>query len=794
MCPLPALRSRLLFAAAALVVAASPLDASASKRRDRPAPSRVDYVIDAHVDTDAMRIEGKERIVWTNRTESAASELWFHLYWNAFANSRSTHLEENRGKLGRYADEALEDGWGWQQVTSVRVGDAELLPTLRYRAPDDGNSEDRTVFSVLLPAPVGPGESVEIDVDWLSQIPRVRRRVGYKDDFLFVAHWFPKLGVFEDDGRWNCHQFHRDTEFFSHYGTYDVTLDLPAKYESKVGASGKIVPPAVRRGERVQLKFAAPSLFDRERLDETGKRPLVHGFAWTADPDFEVRQWTFHYDKWREQYGPEVDRVQAALGPEKDLRLRNVDVTVLMQPEHEKQWQRHLEATGAALFFYGLWYGAYPYEHITVVDPAWGARAAGGMEYPTLFTCGTRMFTRPSMHTPESVTVHECGHQFWYGLVGNNEFEAAWLDEGLNSYTDSEVLFRHWGPKIETTNYANVPFDGVPAAPGPGGSRLARLLSASAIPIPWTELDVPILPESGFVDLWRDLPHLTFVTRTRDPRWYDRARYLRAPDLDPITTNGWEYAHRDSYGANSYSRTAVTLRSLPAVIGQDAFLRGMRHYSESWRYDHPYPDDFFASFQEGAGVDVEWYFDELFHDTETVDWGVTVEQERRVPSRGFFQELPGGPFEELEVGAEPPPFETIELASAPDEGGGDDPASEGAPPVEEVEPWHAEVLITRSGDVRLPLTIELRYDGGRIERRTWTREQQDGQNWLRLRHIGDEKLVAVILDPDRGYYIEADRSNNRWFDEVDSLTPVRWSERVFNRYMHLLFWQSGLGG
>ena len=52
------------------------------------------------------------------------------------------------------------------------------------------------------------------------------------------------------------------------------------------------------------------------------------------------------------------------------------------------------------------------------------------MEYPTLFTAGTRWLAPPRVTEPEGVTVHEAGHQFWYGIVGSNEFEHAWMDEG----------------------------------------------------------------------------------------------------------------------------------------------------------------------------------------------------------------------------------------------------------------------------------------------------------------------------------------------------------------------------
>ena len=727
-------------------------------------PGRADYVIEARVEGETKRLEGALTVRWTNRTGAATNELWFHLYHNAFANDRSTHMVESGGELRGVE---VEDGWGWQRVTSVRWAGRDLMGTFRYRAPDDGNEEDRTVFSVELPEQIGPGRTIEVEVEWEAQIPRVRRRTGYKDDFLFLAHWFPKLGVFEGERGWNSHQFHASTEFYSNFGTYDVTLDLPARYESSVGATGKQVGVTERRADRVSMRFLAPSPADRERIDRTGGRPLVHGFAWTADTHFKRKVVTFHYDAWRSEYEDEVAFAQRALGPEKDLKLRNVEITLLIQRERERQWRRHVDATSAALFFYGLWFGEYPYEHLTVVDPPWGARQAGGMEYPTLFTCGTRLHNKRWMHSPEGVTVHEAGHQFWYGLVANNEFESAWLDEGFNSYTDSEVMFRRYGLRRAATWYSGLPWKGVAPAPEPGGSVLGSAFAGHTIPLPWFSWDLTPLRPSGFLDFWRDQPQLTFVQETTDPRWHDRVRYLGDPDRDPIDTRGWEYVDRGSYSTNSYPRPAIALRSLPAIIGHEKFLRGMRHYSETWRYRHPYPQDFFDAFNEGAGVDMSWYFDAVFRGTAMVDWSVDVEQERTRAPRGVFQDAPGAEF--TEFGEEEDGAET-EL------------------------PWRADVVITHRGELRLPLVIELRYEDGTSERRSWSREEQRTSRWMRIEHVGEEKLVAVLLDPDRTYFLDADLSDNRWYDERDLIAPLRWSERVFNRYLHLLHWQAGIGG
>ena len=99
------------------------------------------------------------------------------------------------------------------------------------------------------------------------------------------------------------------------------------------------------------------------------------------------------------------------------------------------------------------WYGPYPYAQITVVDPPHGALEAGGMEYPTFITGDTTWWAfKGQWLFPEVVTEHEFGHQYWYGMVATNEFENAWLDEGINSYTEVKVLDNMYGENTSILN------------------------------------------------------------------------------------------------------------------------------------------------------------------------------------------------------------------------------------------------------------------------------------------------------------------------------------------------------
>jgi hypothetical protein len=750
---------------------------------------RADYRIRASVDVPAHGLAGEETIVWRNDSRDDVPDLWFHLYWNAFANNRSTHLREAGYDLGGVAE---NDEWGWQRVTSIQAGGVELLPMLRWRAPEDLNEEDRTVFSVQLPKPVKAGESLPVTLRWEARIPRVRRRTGYKGDFLFIAQWFPKLGVYEAGNGWNCHQFHASTEFFSDYGVYDVTLDLPAGYEGKIGASGVLAEPERAVEGRVTARFVAPSPKDQVQPDRTGKLPVVHDFAWTADPDYVVHERTFRFDEWAARYPDEVPRVALALGRAIDeVRLRDVDVTVLVQPEHADQAERHFEAACTSLFFYGLWFGEYPYQHLTVVDPAWGGGAAGGMEYPTLFTAGSRMFATERMFTPESVTVHECGHQFWYGLVGNNEFEAAWLDEGFNTFTQSEAMLRRYGFSQRTTDFASLPFDGVALAREPGGGAIAQVLALKSWNLPLGASLEP-LKSSGFLDWWKLQPMLSFGRMRDDPRAGDRSGYLADPDTDPVDTPGWRYADRASYRTNSYRRTATALRSLAGMVGWERFLRGMRLYSERWRYAHPYAQDFFQAFDEGAKVDFSWFFEAAFRSTATVDWSVEVSQKREPRPGGWFQDA-AGEWKLREKTAEEKEQERKEKQDA---SASSDGRAEGAPQ-DSQGPWRIDLMVRRKGALLLPLKLQLKYADGAAESLVWSREEQARSTWwkpLDGREVSARKLVSAVLDPERVYGFDKDMSDNQWYDATDERTPLRWAERAFTQYAHLLHWFGGIGG
>ena len=538
----------------------SPAPAAAGPARS---PRNANYSIDVRLDPDTRTLTGRAVLTWRNIAAVSAPDLRFHLYYNAWRNNRSTWMRERELGRGPGLASRPEADWGWIDVTAVRLLGAGEAPPLdltdraHFVSPDDGNPDDRTVLAVPMPAPVAPGETVNVEIEWSSRVPRTFARTGAIGNFFFLAQWFPKIGVLEAEG-WNCHQFHASTEFFADYGVYDVRISVPTGWI--VGATGV--------GEVLRDNADGTTTHRYVQAD-------VHDFAWTTSPDFLDLS----------------ERFEVAGLPAVQMRL-------LLQPEHRGQGARHFAATAATLEAYGHWFGPYPYPQLTVVDPAWQS-GAGGMEYPTLFTAGTRWLAPPDVSQPESVTIHEAGHQFWYGVVGNNEFEHAWLDEGLNTFATARVLDSALSP-----------------------NHLARRYFGGFVPF-----------------VFRDI---AWSRDTDGNRW---ATYRTAARADRQQTPTFRY-WPGTATAISYDKTALWLHTLERYLGWEPVREILSVFYDRWQFRHPEPEDFFAVANEVSGQDLSWYFDQVHRGTQTFDYAVQQVTSRPLRDRGFVESDHGPVFED----------------------------------------------------------------------------------------------------------------------------------------------------
>jgi len=508
---------------------------------------RVAYKIQAQLDPDLKMITGSQRVSWKNPDNVAVDELQFHLYLNAFKDTLSTFMKESNG-AHRGFSATVEDPWGGIEVSRMSIvgegerdstplggdggSDTEITDRIRFIQPDDQNPSDQTVISVALPEAVPPGETITVEIDFESKLPEVIARTGWKKKdndslFVLVAQWFPKLGVYEvpgqryvpasaSSGSWSTHQFHANSEFYADFGSYEVDITVPENY--LVGATGAMVGEDTENGYRT-VRYEAHD---------------VHDFAWTASGDFLEFE-----DQWE-----------------------HVSLRLLIQPEHVAQVERHFEAAKVGLSYFADWVGPYPYSTLTLVD---GIGGSNGMEYPTFITCGTAYKLPEWVRALEVVTIHEFGHQYFYGLLASNEAEEAWLDEGFTSYLEMRIMDAAYG-------------DG------------------SVFDFPWVRVADSDVQRFGYV--------------------------ANNPGRGAIFTKSWEYTHNSDYGKASYFKPATVLSTLEGYLGWETMKEIIKTYYSEWRFKHPTTRDFIDVANRVSGEDLDWFFDQFIYGTNVVDYAV----------------------------------------------------------------------------------------------------------------------------------------------------------------------------
>ena len=468
---------------------------------------------------------------WRNTSQDTIHELQFHLYQNAFRNENSTYFLESGGP-----PEFIKGRWGYCEIVKMNLSDGtNLLPFLSYIHPDDDNIYDRTVCSIALPKPILPNETIKIDIDFETKLPPVVARSGYEKNYFSVTQWFPKIGVYEE-GAWICHQYHTLGEFYADFGVYDVSITLPENYV--VGASGILVDEKKIKGGLKKLRFYCED---------------IHDFAWCADVDFVET----------------LDRYE-------DTKIR-----LLIQKDHTSMANRFIKIIKVVFDYYGEKYGEYPYPMITIIDSK--HVDAGEMEYPTLFQTGN-FGVSLSVHKyrsdpfPESdrfiewLTIHEFGHNWWYGMVANNEAEYAWLDEGINNYATAKAM--EYG------------FDG---------------------------------------NMLHNHNGITQSVRERD-----RRRYLDNPSSAVVMQYSWLFRYWNEYYTMVYHKPELMLLTLNNYFGDEIWGNVMKAYFQRWQFKHPKPEDFYKVVHEITSKDFKYFFNQFLNTTHTLDFEIYKVNDNRV--------------------------------------------------------------------------------------------------------------------------------------------------------------------
>jgi hypothetical protein len=494
------------------------------------------YTLSARLDAEQHRVAAKGTVELVNFTEVPLRELYLHLYMNAFKNDESLFL---RSPFGAGRSGGRGNKWGYIDVKRLyaRELETDLWPARSAKSP--GDPDDETDVRVPLVVPLEPGKRMTLEVEFEVQLPEIVERTGYMEDYHFVAQWFPKLARLQPDGSFAHFAFHAQAEFSANFGRYDVTLDVPLSHV--VGATGACQSVSAAAGRRAL----------RCRAED------VHDFAWASWPGFqELRE-----------------------------RVGSVEVRVLTPPGHAKNAALELDIVRYGLDYFGKRFGPYPYPTLTVVHPPAAAENSGGMEYPTLITTGGPWYAPWSgVRGIEAVTMHELGHQWFYGLLASDEHRYPFLDEGLTSYAEHAALGARYG--------AGSGFSGLGLTVA--DEALARSIAAA--------------------------------------RGHD----------EPIAQKAADFYSFRSLGAIVYSRTASLFSTFERVYGKAALEAALADYAAYARFRHPEPKHLLDAVRGRLGDAAARNLERALFERGSVDY--LVREVRAAPSdprAGIFDETSG---------------------------------------------------------------------------------------------------------------------------------------------------------
>jgi len=495
----------------------------------------VRYDIRVTLNDATHSLKGFETLQYTNHSPDTLHYIYIHCWPNAYKDTTTalyrqlSRIEERRTKLRKMKEAGYMDQLDFK-IDGVR---AATEPHPQYA----------DICRLILPASVLPGQKITITTPFFVKIPSYFSRLGHEGKSYMITQWYPKPAVYDSKG-WHEMPYLDQGEFYGEFGNFDVHITLPSTYI--VAATGTLQNrpelDLYKNTGKTNLINPSASLHYRP----TSPTPLktldfhadnVHDFAWFADQNLII-----NYDTLRLPSG------------------KIIDVFSYFRPGGDKEWRHSIAFIKDAVLHYSKWIGEYDYPAVSAIEGP-GNTSSGGMEYPmiTLITS-----PRAGRQDLDGVIAHEVGHNWFYAMLGTNEREHPWMDEGVNTFYE----FRYEAEKYHSNTML--------------GSMIPDRIKK--------------LAPDDFLDAI-----------------YNVISQLKT--AEPIETPAQDFPSEFDYGLVVYARTAVWMNLMQHAIGKDELAKGMQAYFSNWKFRHPYPEDLQASLETVTHTSLQNFFN-LLHSNE----------------------------------------------------------------------------------------------------------------------------------------------------------------------------------
>lgn len=331
------------------------------------------YHIDLEIGEDPRQVSARQEILYTNTETEPLEELYFYLYPTL---------------LG-----------GRTEIFGLEVDGLEVDPSFEL---------NETVMRVPLPQAIQPGQRAVVRMDFDVTVPEDAERnymmFALADDILALAHFYPTLAVYDDEG-WN--------------------VQVPSELGDVVYADSSFYVVRVEAPEAMTL-VASGSEIDRQR--QNGRQQVT--YAGGPMRDF--------YLAGSDRFGVVSEKTgETTVNSYAPVEFLGAAETILGQ-------------TADSLEAFGSRFGPYPFSEFDVVSTP---TLALGIEYPGATAIALRMYDPETNPYPpqvlESTVAHEVAHQWSYSMVGNDQLDEPWVDEALAQYLTMLYWADLYGPSAK---------------------------------------------------------------------------------------------------------------------------------------------------------------------------------------------------------------------------------------------------------------------------------------------------------------------------------------------------------
>ncbi len=471
------------------------------------------YNIDVELEPAKRTVKGHLQMSFYNSTNDTLQELWVHLWPNAYSGHH-TPWAKQMVQLGQLD---FRYGKSLGKIDSLNF-------TVDGRALTLMTSDDQPdVGVILLNQPLLPGKSITLNTPFRVKLPEMTSRSGYTGSFYSLTQWYPKFAVYQG-GEWQSMSYLEQGEFFSDFADYQVKVTLPSVYG--FAATGYQYKPVDTTESKITYEV---------------NQSEIHDFAWFASRKFIVKQ--------------------------KEITLKSgKKVTLQAYVHNEAIADDILHYASETVQYMSENVGEYPYDVCTVVEGVAGI--GNGMEYPTI--CNIE-----GGATLKVEVVHEVIHNWWYGILANNERKEPFLDESLTSYYEHRVI-----------------------------ARLAENESS------WIE-------EHKGVAKYFGLNRLPEKPMEKNVLLQQYRTNLQQPDN--LTSEEYSGAN---YYAMMYAKGAFDIKNLEGYLGREAFDQLMQVFYEKNKFQHISIAGLQQHFKEECDKDTEWFFEGILKSSEVSDLSV----------------------------------------------------------------------------------------------------------------------------------------------------------------------------